>query len=58
MVQMIRRRLFGAVLKDSKGVTSLEYAVLGIFLVLAIAAFLPGFVTKVNDAFTAIGTGL
>jgi Flp pilus assembly pilin Flp len=50
MKQYIRRIL----LTDNKGVTSLEYALIGAFIALALAASAPILGTKVGNLFNAV----
>ena len=55
MLNAIGQRLFAKVLGDSKGVTSLEYAVLGVFLVVAIIAAVTALKGDLSTALTTIG---
>lgn len=47
--------LFGKALRDSKGVTSLEYAVLGVFLVVAIIGAVGVLAGDISSALGTIG---
>lgn len=55
MLTAIGQRLFGKVLGESKGVTSLEYAVLGVFLVVAIIAAVGVLEGDLSTALNKIG---
>lgn len=54
-MKAIGQRLFAKVLGDNKGVTSLEYAVLGVFLVVAIIAAVTTLKGDLSTALTTIG---
>ena len=59
MIKAIGLRLFPKALGDNKGVTSLEYAVLGVFLVVAIIAAVTGLQEKLSTALvTTIGDSI
>ena len=58
MLMAIAQRLFTKVLGDEKGVTSLEYAVLGVFLVVAIIAAVTTLSTKITTALGVIGNSI
>ena len=59
MIKAIGSRLFPKALGDNKGVTSLEYAVLGVFLVVAIIAAVTGLEGKLSTALvTTIGDSI
>ena len=58
MLMAIAQRLFTKVLGDEKGVTSLEYAVLGVFLVVAIIGAVTALSGKIEGALTTIGTSI
>ena len=55
MIKAIGSRLFPKALGDNKGVTSLEYAVLGVFLVIAIIAAVGLLAGSVTTALGVIG---
>ncbi len=46
------------VFRDQQGVTSLEYAVLGIFLILGLIVFIPNLAPHIQGAFMTVGNGL
>ena len=58
MLMAIAQRLFTKVLGDEKGVTSLEYAVLGVFLVVAIIAAVTTLSGSITSALGKIGTSI
>ena len=58
MFKTIDLRLFGPMLRDAKGVTSLEYAVLAVFLVVAIIAAAGVLGGDIATALTTVGTSL
>lgn len=55
MIQAIGQRLFAKVLGDRKGVTSLEYAVLGVFLVIVIIGAVGVLAGDISTALGKIG---
>lgn len=58
MVKAISLRFFGKVLGDSTGVTSLEYAVLAVFLVVAVITAATTLGGDIKTALTTIGGSL
>ena len=58
MIKAMVRRLPGKVLGDAKGVTSLEYAVLAVFLVVAVIAAAGTLGKDISNALTTIGSSL
>ena len=58
-MRSIRRLcLAGRVPGDTRGVTSLEYAILGLFLVVAIISAVQTIPPKISAAFASVGSSL